>query len=204
MNVTPDTIIQAYSLGIFPMADSANSQCISWIKPKKRGIIHIEEFHVPKTLKKFIKRGLYDITIDHAFEEVISYCSQKTEKRPTTWINTTIHKLYIDLFYMGYAHSIEAWKDGNLVGGLYGLSLGAIFFGESMFSNTDNASKVCLVHLVEHIKKRKFLLIDTQFITDHLKQFGAIEIPHSKYIKILKNALEYKDISFNASIGNCQ
>ncbi|AGH16509.1 MAG: leucyl/phenylalanyl-tRNA--protein transferase [Candidatus Liberibacter asiaticus] len=196
MNIDPDSIIKAYSLGLFPMADSANSQDISWIKPLRRGIIPLETFHTPKRLKKYIRRELYDIRINTAFESVISACAQKTQKRPTTWINMTIQKAYIDLFYMGYAHTIEAWKKDVLVGGLYGVSLGAVFFGESMFSHMENASKICLTHLVKHLKKRQFLLLDIQFITNHLRQFGAIEITHVQYAKLLENALKHPEISF--------
>ncbi|AKK19839.1 leucyl/phenylalanyl-tRNA--protein transferase [Candidatus Liberibacter africanus PTSAPSY] len=127
---------------------------------------------------------------------MISACAQKTSDRPSTWINMQIQNSYIDLFHMGYAHTIEAWKEEELVGGLYGVSLGAAFFGESMFSRMENTSKVCLVHLVEHLKKRKFLLLDTQFITNHLRQFGAIEISHTQYEKLLTNALKYSTISF--------
>ncbi|ONI58557.1 leucyl/phenylalanyl-tRNA--protein transferase [Candidatus Liberibacter solanacearum] len=196
VNITPDILIKAYSLGIFPMANSDDSSEIAWIRPIKRGILPLENFHVPKSLKKIIRREIYDIRINYAFEEVISSCAQKTQDRPNTWINPTIQKLYVDLFHMGYAHSVEAWKEKKLVGGLYGISLGAIFFGESMFSRMDNASKICLTHLVEHLKKRQFLLLDTQFITNHLRQFGTIEISHNKYARILQNALKHSEVSF--------
>ncbi|MEG8099349.1 leucyl/phenylalanyl-tRNA--protein transferase [Candidatus Liberibacter brunswickensis] len=196
MNINPYIIIRAYSLGIFPMADSDDSEEILWIKPSKRGIIPLDKFHISKRLNKYIRRGIYDIRVNTAFESVISSCSQKTHNRQSTWINKKIRNSYIDLFHMGYAHTVEAWKEEQLVGGLYGVSLGAIFFGESMFSRMENASKICLVHLVEHLKKRQFLLLDTQFITNHLKQFGAIEITNTTYEKLLENALKYSKISF--------
>ncbi|WP_220456105.1 leucyl/phenylalanyl-tRNA--protein transferase [Candidatus Liberibacter sp.] len=188
--------MDAYSLGIFPMADSEDNLEFSWIRPIKRGIIPLENFRIPKSLKKFIRHKTYDIRINTAFEEVISSCSEQTQNRPNTWINKTIHNSYIDLFHTGHAHSVEAWKDENLVGGLYGVSLGAAFFGESMFCRMSNASKNCLVYLVEHLKKCNFLLLDTQFVTDHLRQFGAVEISHDQYMKLLKNALKYPETQF--------
>jgi leucyl/phenylalanyl-tRNA---protein transferase len=154
-----------------------------------RGIIPLDQFHVPSRLKRTIKSRIFEIRINYAFAEVMKLCAQETNSRPNTWINSTITKAYTDLHEMGYCHSVEAWSNNCLVGGLYGVTVGGAFFGESMFSRQSDASKVCLVHLVNHLKKQGFLLLDTQFTTDHLKKFGAIDIPRHEYDILLKRAI---------------
>jgi len=172
------------------MAESAEDPEIFWVEPEMRGILPLDDFHVSKSLEKAIRKKPFDIRFDTAFEEVIGMCAEPATDRPSTWINSTIRKLYTELHRMGHAHSVEAWDGDELVGGLYGVSLGAAFFGESMFSRRTNASKICLVHLVERLKQKGFILLDTQFTTEHLKTFGAIDVPKDGYIKLLRDAVD--------------
>jgi len=188
--ITPDILLRAYSIGLFPMAESADDPEIFWVEPEMRGIIPLDNFHVSKSLEKATRKKPFDIRFDTAFEQVMGMCAEAAEDRPSTWINSTIRKLYTELHRMGHAHSVEAWEDQVLVGGLYGVSLGAAFFGESMFSRRTNASKICLVHLVERLKRNSFVLLDTQFTTEHLKTFGAIDVPKDDYIKLLREAVD--------------
>lgn len=188
--ITPQTLLRAYSIGLFPMAESAEDPEIFWVEPEMRGILPLDAFHVSKSLAKTIRKQPFDIRFDTAFERVIALCAEPAEDRPSTWINDTIRELYSDLHRMGHAHSVEAWEGDQLVGGLYGVSLGAAFFGESMFSRRTNASKICLVHLVERLKAKGFILLDTQFTTEHLKTFGAIDIPKDDYLKLLRAAVD--------------
>ncbi|MCC2609570.1 leucyl/phenylalanyl-tRNA--protein transferase [Neorhizobium sp. Rsf11] len=188
--ITPQTLLRAYSIGLFPMAESAEDPEIFWVEPEMRGILPLDGFHVSKSLAKAIRRQPFDIRFDTAFEQVIALCAEPAEDRPSTWINDTIRKLYSDLHRMGHAHSVEAWEGDQLVGGLYGVSLGAAFFGESMFSRRTNASKICLVHLVERLKAKGFILLDAQFTTEHLKTFGAIDIPKDDYLRLLRTAVD--------------
>jgi len=190
-DITPQTLIDAYSVGIFPMAESAEDDALYWIDPEIRGILPLESFHTPKRLARTIRSGKFEIRIDSSFKDVIEACASTGNARDTTWINRRIRNLYTDLFELGYCHCVETWLDGKLVGGLYGLRLGGAFFGESMFSTTTDASKVALVYLVARLKYGGFTLLDTQFVTDHLQQFGAIEMPQAEYKKTLKKALEY-------------
>ena len=194
--ITPETLLRAYSAGLFPMAESADDPDVYWVQPKIRGIIPLDEFHVSRSLAKTIRRRPFDIRVDTAFNQVMEFCAESTEMRPTTWINPLILTLYSELHRMGYTHSVEAWEGEELVGGLYGVSLGSAFFGESMFSRRSDASKICLVHLVERLKERKFTLLDTQFTTDHLKTFGAIDIPRRDYEKLLDKAMQSEDLEF--------
>ncbi|MCY1668375.1 leucyl/phenylalanyl-tRNA--protein transferase [Rhizobium sp. SL86] len=195
-SITPDVLLRAYSIGLFPMAESADDPEIFWVEPEMRGVLPLDAFHVSKSLKKAIKRAPFDIRIDTCFEAVMTGCAEETYDRPSTWINATIRQLYTELHRMGHAHSVEAFEDGELVGGLYGVSLGAAFFGESMFSRRTNASKICLVHLVDRLNANGFMLLDTQFTTEHLKTFGAIDVPKQDYLMMLKAATESPHLPF--------
>lgn len=200
MMLTPQILLKAYSCGLFPMSESADDPELFWVDPEVRGIIPLDQFHIPRSLKKVINRNVFEIKINTAFARVMRECAKETDDRPTTWINDTILKLYQDLFVSGHAHSVEAWKNGELVGGLYGVSLGSAFFGESMFSRETDASKVCLAFLVKHMIKNKFTLLDTQFTTDHLMRFGAIDISRDEYAILLSKAMEVMSIPFNPTI----
>jgi leucyl/phenylalanyl-tRNA--protein transferase len=188
--LTSDLLLRAYAMGIFPMARSRLDPRLYWIDPDQRGVLPLEGFHVPRSLKKVLRRGGFDVRCDTAFEEVMRGCAEPGPERDDTWINDEIIRLFGDLFRLGLAHSVECWRDGRLVGGLYGLGLGAAFFGESMFSRVPNASKVALVHLVARLKRGDYRLLDTQFVTDHLQRFGAVEIPRTEYLQRLSRAID--------------
>ena len=194
--ITVDILLRAYSVGLFPMADAADDPELFWVEPELRGIIPLDTFHVSKSLAKTIRRKPFDIRYDTAFEAVMAGCASAAPDRPSTWINETIRRLYTELHHIGHAHSVEAWEGDELVGGLYGVSLGSAFFGESMFSRRTDASKICLVHLVERLREKGFTLLDTQFTTDHLKNFGAIDMPKDDYAKILEKAIDRPSIRF--------
>jgi leucyl/phenylalanyl-tRNA--protein transferase len=194
--VTPEILLRAYSAGLFPMAESADDPDIYWVQPKVRGIIPLDRFHVSRSLAKTLRHKPFDIRVNTAFDQVMEFCAESTEMRPTTWINPMILTLYKELHRMGYTHSVEAWEGDELVGGLYGVSLGSAFFGESMFSRRRDASKICLVHLVERMRERGFTLLDTQFTTEHLKTFGAIDISRKDYEKLLEKAMQSDDLDF--------
>lgn len=194
--ITADILLRAYSIGLFPMADSADDPEIFWVEPDLRGIIPLDTFHISKSLQKAIRKAPFDIRFGTAFAAVMDGCAEAVEDRPSTWINSTIRALYTELHGLGHAHSVEAWENGELVGGLYGVSLGAAFFGESMFSRRTNASKICLVHLVERLRRNGFRLLDTQFTTDHLKTFGAIDVPKTEYLVMLQAAVEPPHLEF--------
>ncbi len=187
--ITPQVLLKAYACGIFPMADSANDPGLFWVEPDLRGILPLDTFHVPKSLRKTMRRNPFEVRVDHDFEAVIAACAEQTDERPKTWINRRIRHLYCQLHALGHAHSVECRVDGELVGGLYGVRLGAVFFGESMFSRRTDASKVALVHLVHRLRAGGFQLLDTQFTTAHLKNFGAIDVPRRKYAKMLEKAV---------------
>ncbi|MFB9951018.1 leucyl/phenylalanyl-tRNA--protein transferase [Rhizobium puerariae] len=189
-SITPDILLRAYSIGLFPMAESADDPEIFWVEPEMRGILPLDGVHVSKSLAKTIRRKPFDIRFDTAFQQVIAFCAEPAADRPSTWINATIRRLYTELHHMGHAHSVEAWEGDQLIGGLYGVSLGGAFFGESMFSRRTDASKICLVHLVERLRANGFTLLDTQFTTEHLKTFGAIDIPKDDYLKLLRAAVD--------------
>ena len=195
-NITPDMLLRAYSIGMFPMAESADDPEIFWVEPDLRGILPLDTFHVSKSLAKVVRQKPFDIRFDTAFEAVMAACAEPADDRPSTWINDTIKSLYATLHRMGHAHSVEAWDGEELVGGLYGVSLGSAFFGESMFSRATNSSKICLVHLVERLKTRGFTLLDTQFTTEHLKTFGAIDLPKDEYAKLLEAAVAGPTLAF--------
>lgn len=195
-DITVDILLRAYSAGLFPMADSADDPELFWVEPEIRGIIPLDDFHVSKSLAKAMRKKPFNIRFDTAFEAVMAGCAAEAPDRPSTWINATIRKLYTELHQIGHAHSVEAWEGDELVGGLYGVSLGAAFFGESMFSRRTNASKICLVHLVERLRTSGFVLLDTQFTTDHLKTFGAIDVPKLEYAKMLDLAVNRPSLRF--------
>jgi len=182
--IDPELLLQGYRLGVFPMAMEDDS--IAWFSPDPRAIISLEDFHVPHALRRVARKKIFEIKIDNRFGEVIRACA----KREDTWINSEIIESYERLHDLGYAHSVEAWKNNKLAGGLYGVALGGAFFGESMFHRVTDASKLALVGLVEHLRANKFALLDTQWTTPHLQQFGAIEIPRERYLKMLRRAVE--------------
>ena len=188
-DLTPDMLLKAYAVGVFPMAEDRNDPELFWVDPRMRGVILLDQFHVPRSLRKVIKRGVFEVTYDREFEAVIEACAESTEERPRTWINDKIIELYATLHRMGHAHSVECRIEGRLVGGLYGVSLGGVFFGESMFSRVTDASKVALVYLVASLKLGRYRFVDTQFITKHLARFGAIELPRNEYRKLLSHSL---------------
>ncbi|MBY5328526.1 leucyl/phenylalanyl-tRNA--protein transferase [Rhizobium leguminosarum] len=194
--ITPDILLRAYSIGLFPMAESADDPEIFWVEPELRGVLPFDHFHVSKSLAKTVRKKPFEIRFDHAFDQVIAACAEETSGRPSTWINRTIRSLYSTLFDMGHAHTVEAWEGDELVGGLYGVSLGSAFFGESMFSRRTDASKICLVHLVDRLRERGFTLLDTQFTTEHLKTFGAIDVPKADYAAMLTAAMESPHLKF--------
>jgi len=187
--ITPELLLKAYAIGVFPMAESREDRRLHWIEPQSRGILPLDAFHVPRRLLRTIRSGRFEIRFDSDFAGVITGCAEATAERPSTWINHEIERLYTDLQRMGYAHSVEAWRDGELVGGLYGVALGAAFFGESMFTRVRDASKVALVGLVERLKAGGFRLLDCQFVTEHLAQFGTIEVPRNQYRRLLAQAV---------------
>jgi leucyl/phenylalanyl-tRNA---protein transferase len=188
--IDPELLLKAYSLGIFPMSEDADDRDVFWMQPEKRGIIPLDAFHASKSLMKTVRSRRFDIKFDHDFHGVIDGCAESKEGRERTWINGTIRNACETLFARGNCHTVEAYFGGSLAGGLYGVSLGGAFFGESMFSRMTDASKVCLVHLVERLRQRGFQLLDTQFLTAHLAQFGAMEISRRKYEKLLAAALK--------------
>lgn len=188
--IPPELLLRAYATGVFPMAESADDPEVFWVRPEMRGVIPLEKFHIPRSLKKLLRRDLYNIRFDYDFSSVISACAEPTPERRETWINEPIRDAYIQLFERGYCHSVEAWQEDRLVGGLYGVAIGRAFFGESMFTREPNASKICLVHLVQRLIERGFTLLDTQFTTPHLKRFGAVDVPRERYEKLLAEALE--------------
>ncbi len=187
--ITWEFLLAAYSNGYFPMADTADSPILHWMYPEMRGILPLGTFHTPKSLARFIKKKPFTITTNKAFPDVIRACAEATKERDETWINEKIVKLYCELWENGFAHSVECWQGSTLVGGLYGVSIGGAFFGESMFSRVSNASKVALVHLVELLKNAGYTLLDAQFTNEHLKQFGIVEIPRKDYLEKLEKAL---------------
>jgi leucyl/phenylalanyl-tRNA--protein transferase len=185
----PDLLLRAYSIGVFPMADSRDAPDVFWVEPKRRGILPLDKFHLSRSLAKVLRSERFVITVDHAFADVVTACATPTEARPDTWINVQIEQAYRALHARDAAHSVEVWRDGVLVGGLYGVRLGAAFFGESMFSRERDASKVALAHLVARLRTGGFRLLDCQFITGHLASLGAIEISRDTYVASLAAAI---------------
>lgn len=188
----PDELLDCYRRGVFPMADGRDDPRLFLVDPEERGILPLDQFHTPKRLARTVKSDVYRVTIDQAFRDVLEICAAPHERRPETWINQPILELYDALFRRGFAHSVECWHGDTLVGGLYGVRIGAAFFGESMFSRARDASKVALVHLVGHLAAGGFLLLDTQFITAHLEQFGTREVPRAAYREMLAKAINFQ------------
>ncbi|MFQ6018053.1 MAG: leucyl/phenylalanyl-tRNA--protein transferase [Kiloniellaceae bacterium] len=189
MQLTPELLLRAYAIGIFPMAEGRDHSDLHWIDPELRGILPLDGLHIPRRLRRKIRRRDFAVRCDSAFGRVIRACAEPVASRPDTWINPTIERLYTELHEAGFAHSVECWRGRELAGGLYGVSLGAAFFGESMFSRATDASKVALVHLVLRLKKGGFQLLDTQFATPHLSRFGVVEIPREDYRRRLARAI---------------
>ncbi len=185
-------LLSAYAQGIFPMAHPEHEDEIRWYSPDPRAILPLDEFHASRRLRQRVRAGEFDIKVDTCFETVMEACAAPRQTQKTTWISSGLIDAYTELHDLGFAHSVEAWQDGALVGGLYGVTLGGLFAGESMFFRADNASKVCLVHLVERMQERGFTLLDIQFMTDHLAKFGAKEIPREEYEQRLAQALQLK------------
>lgn len=188
-DLTLEDVVRAYAAGLFPMADSADDPLIYWYDPPLRGQLSIPHLHVSRSLRRAVKRAPFTVRVDTAFESVIDQCAAATAARPKTWINTTIREIFVALHHAGFAHSVECWDGTRLVGGLYGLALGGVFCGESMFSTATNASKIALVHLCARLWRGGFTVLDTQFTNPHLTQFGITEIPRAAYHERLRTAL---------------
>jgi leucyl/phenylalanyl-tRNA--protein transferase len=189
IDITPEVLLKAYSCGIFPMAESADDPALYWIEPERRGVIPLDRFHVADRLARTVRSDHFTILVDRDFDAVIAGCAEPAPGRTRTWINSRIRNLYRRLYDRGDCHTVEVYEHGQLVGGLYGVSLGRAFFGESMFHTVRDASKVALVHLVARLKAGEYRLLDTQFVTAHLKSFGAVEVPRPAYHKLLDAAL---------------
>jgi leucyl/phenylalanyl-tRNA--protein transferase len=189
IEITPEVLLKAYACGIFPMAESADDPALFWIEPEKRGVIPLDRFHVSTRLARTVRSDRFTVTVDRDFDAVLEACAEPWPGRSRTWINGRIRALYRKLYERRHCHSLEVYEGDNLVGGLYGVTLGRAFFGESMFHRARDASKVALVHLVARLKAGGFKLLDTQFVTDHLRTFGAIEVPRRQYHKLLEGAL---------------
>ena len=187
--ITPDMLLRGYCLGVFPMAERRDSDELLWFDPPERGILPLDGFHLPRRLRRTVLGDRFQVTTDQAFPAVIAQCAAPRPEADDTWINPEIVTLYSALFARGYVHSMECWQDGVLVGGLYGVAIGAAFFGESMFSRRTDASKVALVHLVARLRLAGYALLDTQFVTTHLTQFGATAIPRARYRRLLAKAI---------------
>jgi len=189
IDITPEVLLKAYSCGIFPMAESADDPALYWIEPERRGIIPLDRFHLPSRLARTVRSNRYIVHVDRDFDAVVNGCAEPTPGRTRTWINARIRNLYRKLYERGDCHTVEVYDGERLIGGLYGVSLGRTFFGESMFHRVRDASKIALVHLVARLKAGNYRLLDTQFVTDHLRIFGAIEVPRPVYHKLLDAAL---------------
>ena len=187
--ITAQILLKAYAAGVFPMAESADDPALYWVEPEERGIIPLNGLIVSHSLRKAVRQQRFDIRIDTAFEAVMLHCKEKTSGRRETWINARILKLYGELHRLGHCHSVECWNNGTLVGGLYGVRMGAAFFGESMFSRMTDASKVALVHLLARLNAGGFKLLDAQFISPHLERLGAVPVKKAEYLNLLSAAL---------------
>lgn len=188
-DITPDILLRAYSIGLFPMAEHADDAGLFWVDPEERGIFPLDGLLVSRSLRKAVRAGVFEVSVDRAFPEVLAACASRGGAGGATWINARIRHLYSDLFELGFAHSVECWHDGRLVGGLYGVALGAAFFGESMFHIERDASKVALVHLVARLRRGQYRLLDTQFVTPHLATLGAVTISRADYRMRLDEAV---------------
>jgi leucyl/phenylalanyl-tRNA--protein transferase len=190
VEITPEVLLKAYACGIFPMAESAEDPALYWIEPERRGIVPLDRLHVPSRLARTVRSDRFEVRCNRDFRAVIDGCAEPKPGRARTWINVRIRSLYGALFDLGHCHTVEVYDGTTLVGGLYGVSIGAAFFGESMFHHARDASKVALVHLVARLRAGQFKLLDTQFVTDHLKIFGAIEVSRRHYHKLLEAAID--------------
>jgi leucyl/phenylalanyl-tRNA--protein transferase len=189
-DITPEVLLRAYACGIFPMAESADDPSLFWVEPEVRGVIPLDAFRIASRLGRTVRTEVFTVTVDRAFKAVIDGCAEPQAGRNDTWINKRIRDLYIALHGLGHAHSVEVWNGDELVGGLYGVNLGRAFFGESMFHRARDASKVALVHLVARLISGGFELLDTQYVTEHLRSFGAVEVPRRRYTALLDKALK--------------
>ncbi len=198
LDLTPALLLRAYANGIFPMAEHRDDPEVFWVDPRRRGVIPLDGFHISRSLARRIRRGMFEVRSDTVFEQVVDACADRAE----TWINPEIRALYLALHNLGHAHSIEVWENDVLVGGVYGIAIGGVFCGESMFSRRTDASKIALAYLVDHLKRCGFVLLDTQFITDHLASLGGIEISRAEYRRQLFNALEIKADFLRYPVGD--
>jgi leucyl/phenylalanyl-tRNA--protein transferase len=189
IEITPEVLLKAYACGIFPMAESADDPALYWVEPDMRGIIPLVGFHVPGRLARTLRATPFTVRVDRDFDAVIDGCAEPKSDRDRTWINARIRRIYRGLYERGHCHTVEVYDGDSLVGGLYGVSLGRVFFGESMFHRARDASKIALVHLIARLIAGGFRLLDTQFVTDHLKTFGAVEVPKQRYHALLEAAL---------------
>ena len=188
--ITPDLLLRAYRAGLFPMAETRTGEKLHWLDPERRGVLPLDGFHLPRRLQRTVLSGPYQVMSNTAFPAVIALCAESTPGRDDTWINSDIERMFNALNRMGHAHSVETFLDGELVGGLYGVAIGGVFFGESMFTRARDASKAALVHLVARLRLGGFRLLDTQFLTTHLAQFGAVEVPRDVYKARLADAVQ--------------
>ena len=188
--ITPEILLKAYAAGIFPMAEDEDDPTLFWVEPRERGIMPLDGFRIGRRLARTVRADPFDVRVDHDFDAVIAGCAAPRRDRDRTWISERIRRLYGELFELGQCHTVETYRAGRLVGGLYGVRLGAAFFGESMFHRERDASKVALVHLVGRLRAGGFRLLDTQFVTEHLAQFGALEVPRREYKRLLAAALD--------------
>ena len=202
IEITPQVLLKAYACGIFPMAESADDPALYWIEPQQRGLLPLDRLHIPQRLRRTLRQDHFEIRVDSDFQAVIAGCAAAKTGRNTTWINGRIRQLYGELFARGHCHTVESWLDGKLVGGLYGVQLQSAFFGESMFSTARDASKIALLHLVARLIHGDFLLLDTQFVTEHLRQFGAREVERGEFQGLLEVALQ-RDADFRALPNDC-
>lgn len=200
MEITPDLLLQAYRIGVFPMGERRDDPKLYWLDPRRRAVLPLDGFHLPHRLARTIRAGRFQVTADTAFTETVLACAEPRPGHPESWINGPIVELYTELHRRGHAHSVECWTDGQLVGGLYGVSVGAAFFGESMFSRQRDSSKVALVHLVARLIVSRFRLLDCQFMTEHLRSFGAIEIAREEFRPLLAAAIE-QSADFQRDLG---
>ena len=199
--ITADILLRAYAYGVFPMGESRDDPSLYWVDPQERGIIPLDDFKLPRKLRSTVRKCPFKVTIDTEFRAVMEACALPAPGRSGTWINDRIVDLYCELHERGYAHSVECWNDQQLVGGLYGVSLGAAYFGESMFSRETDASKIALTYLVARLRRGGFKLLDTQFVTDHLAQFGAVEIPRDEYRRRLAEAITLPSDFYSLDAG---
>ncbi len=190
IEITPQVLLKAYTCGIFPMAESADDPALYWIEPQHRGILPLDAVHIPRRLARSLRASPFAVKVDTDIEAIIDGCAASRPGRRSTWINERIRILYRELFNLGHCHTVEVWDGERLVGGLYGVALNGAFFGESMFSRTRDASKIALVHLAARLAHGGFRLLDTQFVTDHLRQFGTVEVNRDEFHHLLEQALQ--------------